>query len=237
MKDSVEEQLWCPEKECLLYDYESRSHQGSTHKLRRVIKCPNCFLRIFEPAETPPPGKDYRQWTLQKFMDHSCPGQADELVWKWTPTMNAATSARSIKKEVAQARRAKFAEMQKQRKKQATEANKQAAQASVQKRKYHSHQDVVRMNQEASSLSNTVESHSAAPQKATTAPVRTIQTMHNPMFASPPNESTKRTLDDCPDLTIPGSEEKARRELVKSSGISDDLAATSIQPQPPAHPK
>jgi len=134
-----------------------------------------------------------------------------------------------------------FADLQKERKKQATEANLQAAQAGLQKRKYHSHHDVVRMNQEANSMSNAGESQTSAPQKATKIQtLRTIQTMNNPMFASPPNKAHKRTLDDCTELTIPGSEEKAatsRREMMKSTGISADLAATSITPLPPAKPK
>ena len=203
-----------------------------SEKVRRVIKCPNCFERIFQIGEKEPPGQDNRTWTQQKFFDHACPGEAEELVWKWLPAMNNITSARAAKKEAAKARRAKFREQQSERKKQATEANFSSAQAGFLNRNYHSHHDVVRMNQNTAKPSNTAESQTSGQSKvAETKPITTIQTMNNPMFSSPPNEAHKRTVDDCPELSIPGSEERAAAfaamvsrscSLIAGSGVGAD---------------
>jgi len=53
------------------------------------------------------------------------------------------------KKEAAKARRAKFANLQSERKRQAREANLQSMNTDLKKRNYHSHSDVQRINNES----------------------------------------------------------------------------------------
>ena len=243
--------MFCPEKECLLFDYEDRSHQGSRSKMRRIVKCPNCFQRIFTPGQT----STDRNHTLQQFFEHTCPGQADEIAWTWLPEQNRQTSERAAKKEAAQARRAKFAALQADRKRQATELNVHHMREANKKRNYHSHFDIQRMNQEspqptASASSNEAQTvfHSRNEGVPT---IQSIQTMTNPLAqTSPPNEPTKRAAASIPELTIPGSAEKKAAQSNKqkggkvgkggtatSSGISEELAATAISPAPPPHRK
>ena len=167
----------------------------------------------------------------------------------WLPEQNKQTSKRALKKEAAKARRAKFAELQADRKKQAAEANSEHLKESIAKRNYHSHFEVQRMNKEFSQTTASASSTEAQTAFPNTAEghsgIQTIQTMTNPLAqVSPPNESVKRSAASIPELTIPGSAEKAasRRNKGKgkggaSSGLSDALAATAISPAPPNRPK
>ena len=160
-----------------------------------------------------------------------------------------------MKKEAAKARRAKFAELQADRTKQAQEANSQHAKEAFTKRNYHSHFEVQRLNKESSQTTASASSteaqtgfHNKAGDLTT---IQTIQTMANPLVqVSPPNESIKRSAASMPELRIPGSAEKkaAQRNKQKggkgakggtatSSGLSDELAATAISPAPPPQRK
>ena len=169
------------------------------------MKCPNCFQRIFKEGET----SSDRQFTLQKFFEHSCPGQADEILWLWFPEQNSQTSERAAKKEAAQARRAKFASLQADRKRQATEANAQHMKEANKKRNYYSHFDVQRMNKAATQPADSASSNGAQStfhSRTEGIPtIQTVQTMANPLAkASPPNETIKRAAASIPELSIPG---------------------------------
>lgn len=209
-EETLEKNLWCSEKDCQLYDFEKRGHKQAREKLRPIIKCPSCFERIFPIGIDAPKHANYDQWVQKQFREHKCPGQDSAIIWQWRAEENPETMKRKNKKEAARARREKFADIQKARKKAVTEGKNVAEASSQLHRKYHSYQQLKAMN-------NIMTKHQVAAEFAKEqedAETASANDTMNPA-ATPRNEREKRTYD-----SAPGTEElkAAFRQKGKGKG-------------------
>ena len=226
MESMLDSNLWCQEKDCQLYDFEKRGHKRAKEKLRVIIKCPACFERIFPIGIDTPEHANYDDWVKKQYKSHQCPGQDESIIWRWIPEQNKETVERQNRKDAARARREKFMDIQKERKKAMTQG-KAASEANSQlNRKYHTYKQVRMMNMTKEETAAHFKEKEKQSDSSKTAEAD-AQWTTNPLAT--PRQQEKRPHPD-----TPGTEEMKALNRQKGSGKDKFFGKGKVLPIAPA---